>query len=185
MTPSDSASPRNPVVHVYDGIEEYDNKLPSWWLGILYGSMVFAGVYWFVFEVTQQRRSPLQEYQIEAEILRKRVEATPVTDELITKAAADPSTLASAKATFTSTCAPCHGAAGQGQVGPNLTDKFWLHGGAPVAIHRSIAKGFPDKGMPAWRAMLGETRVRQLAAFVVAQRGKNLPGKAPQGTEEK
>ena len=112
---------------------------------------------------------------------KKRAEAGPVTNESLAVLAKDAATLAQGKDVFTSTCAPCHGAQAQGLVGPNLTDKFWLHGGAPVDVHKSITTGFPEKGMRPWGQVLGAARVRAVAAFVVSLKGQNVPGRPPQG----
>jgi cytochrome c oxidase cbb3-type subunit 3 len=171
-------------VHVYDGIEEHDNRLPSWWLGILYGTIVFAFGYWFVYQSLHARPGVWESYRVEAEAAAKRAAAAPLTDQAITVMAGDSRVLADGARLFQQTCAPCHAANAAGQVGPNLTDRFWLHGSAPTAIHRSIAAGFPTKGMPPWGQMLGQARVRTLAAYVVSLKGKNLPGKPAQGTEE-
>jgi cytochrome c oxidase cbb3-type subunit 3 len=180
-TPAD-ATPAPTALHVYDGIEEQDNRLPNWWLGILFGSVAFAFAYWFVFETTHAAPGPLGEYQVEMAALAKlRAEGGPVTNESIAVLAQDQGTVGEGQKVFRQVCTPCHGPEGAGVVGPNLTDKFWLHGGTPVEIHKSITEGFPAKGMPAWAPVLGATRVRALAAFVVSQRGKNLPGKSPQG----
>jgi cytochrome c oxidase cbb3-type subunit III len=179
--PDDRQTP--PPLHVYDDIEEQDNRLPNWWLGILYGSIVFAFAYWFVFETTRARPSVWQTYQREAAAAAQRAAAAPLTDKSLLTMAADRQVVGSAGQLFQQMCSPCHGMNGQGQVGPNLTDRFWLHGAAPTAIHKSIAGGFPQKGMPPWGQMLGPTRVRSLAAYVVSLKGKNLPGKAPDGIE--
>lgn len=179
--PTDLSSP---VVHVYDGIEEQDNRLPNWWLGILYGSMVFAFVYWFVYETAQAKPGPWQVYEAEAAAAARRAEAAPLSEQTLSVMAADRRVMEDAGKLFQQVCSPCHGAAGQGLVGPNLTDRFWLHGGAPIAIHDSINAGFPTKGMPSWGKTLGATRVRNLAAYIVSMKGKNLPGKAAQGKEE-
>jgi cytochrome c oxidase cbb3-type subunit 3 len=173
------------VVHVYDDIQEEDNHLPNWWLGILFGAIVFAFGYWFVYEVTKAAPSPLAAFQAEtAAAEKRRAEAGPVTDETLAVLAKDPATVASGKQVFVSTCAPCHGAQGQGIIGPNLTDKFWLHGGKPVEIHKSITNGYPEKGMRPWGQMLGATRVRAVAAFVLSIKGQNLAGRPPQGQPE-
>lgn len=180
-------APANPnlnptIVHVYDDIEEEDNHLPNWWLATLFGAIVFAFGYWFVYEVTHAAPSPLVAFNLEtAELAKKRAEAGPVTDEALLVLAKDDKTVAEGKQLFVSTCAPCHGAQGQGLVGPNLTDKFWLHGGKPVDIHKSITNGYPDKGMRPWGQVLGANRVRTVAAFVLSIRGQNLPGRPPQG----
>jgi cytochrome c oxidase cbb3-type subunit 3 len=181
MSTADVTPPRK-VVHVYDDIEEEDNHLPDWWLAILFGAIIFAFGYWFLFEVTAAAQGSLATFKTEmAEAARKRAEAGPVTNESLAVLAKDASTLAQGKEVFTSTCAPCHGGQAQGLVGPNLTDKFWLHGGAPVDVHKSITNGYPDKGMRPWAQVLGATRVRAVAAFVVSLKGQNLPGRPPQG----
>jgi cytochrome c oxidase cbb3-type subunit 3 len=170
------------IVHVYDDIREEDNHLPNWWLAILYGSIVFSLGYWFVFETTHAVPNPVAAFRAEMEIAaRQRAESGPITDDTLTVLSKDAQTLAEGKKVFVSTCAPCHGAEGQGVVGPNLTDPFWLHGGKPTAIHTSITHGYPEKGMRAWGPILGAGRVRSVAAFVLSIRGRNLPGKPPQG----
>ncbi len=170
------------VVHVYDDIREEDNRLPNWWLGILFGSIVFAFGYWFVFESAHAAMGPLATMKAEmAAQARKRAETGPVTDEALLVLSKDPATVAEGRALFVSTCAPCHGPDGQGVVGPNLTDGFWLHGGKPVSIHKSITNGYPEKGMRPWGQILGAARVRSAAAYVLSIKGKNLPGRPPQG----
>jgi cytochrome c oxidase cbb3-type subunit 3 len=117
-----------------------------------------------------------------AEAAKRQAEAGPVTNESLAVLAKDATTLGDGKQIFVSTCAPCHAAQGQGLVGPNLTDKFWLHGGTAVDIHTSITRGFPDKGMRPWGQILGAARVRAVAAYVLSLKGQNLPGRPPQGT---
>jgi cytochrome c oxidase cbb3-type subunit 3 len=188
MTAPNSTDPNEetpPPIHVYDGIEEQDNRLPNWWLGILYGTIVFAFGYWFVYEIGQYWPSPLKAYQAQAAAAAAKAAAEPLSDQTLLALTKDTRAMGEATRLFQQMCSPCHGSSGQGQVGPNLTDAFWLHGGAPTAIHKSITGGFPTKGMPPWGQILGPTRVRGLAAYVVSWKGKNLPGKEPQGTEEK
>jgi cytochrome c oxidase cbb3-type subunit 3 len=170
------------VVHVYDDIEEEDNHLPNWWLAILFGAIVFGFGYWFLYEVTAALPGPLATLKAEtAEAAKRRAEAGPVTNESLLVLSRDAKTLAEGKQIFTSTCAPCHGAQAQGLVGPNLTDKFWLHGGTPVEIHKSITNGYPEKGMRPWGQILGAGRVRTVAAFVISLKNTNVPGRPPQG----
>jgi len=181
--PGGSAHPPGMLIQVYDDITEEDNRLPNWWLGILFGSIVFAFGYWFVYETTHSAPGPLDAFKAEmAEQAKKRAESGPITDETLSVLAKDSATVAEGQKVFVSTCAPCHGALGQGVVGPNLTDNFWLHGGKPVAIHTSITKGYPEKGMRPWGPVLGAARIRSVAAFVLSIKGKNLPGRPPQGT---
>ena len=185
QTPAAGAPPRpadRKIVHVYDDIEEEDNHLPNWWLAILFGAIVFGFGYWFLYEVTATLPGPLATFRAEtAEAAKRRAEAGPVTNESLLILAKDAKTLADGKQLFASTCAPCHAPLAQGLVGPNLTDKFWLHGGAPVDIHKSITNGYPDKGMRPWGQILGAGRVRTVAAFVISLKGQNVPGRPPQG----
>lgn len=187
MKAGDPAGPEGqtpPPIHVYDGIEEQDNRLPNWWLGILYGSIVFAFGYWWIYQVAHTWPGPWQIYAAEAALAAQRAEAAPLSEQTLRTMAADRQVTAEAGKLFQKTCSPCHGLNAQGVVGPNLTDRFWLHGGAPLAIHQSINGGFPTKGMPPWGKLLGPARVRALAAYVVSLKGKNLPGKPPQGQAE-
>lgn len=180
--PAEETTP--PPLHVYDDIEEQDNRLPNWWLGLLYGTIVFAFGYWFVYEIGGYWPHPRAAYEAAAAAAAARAAAEPLSDQTLLALTKDTRALGEAGRVFQQTCSPCHGMNAQGQVGPNLTDRFWLHGGAPTAIHKSITAGFPSKGMPPWGQILGPTRVRGLTAYLVTLKGKNLPGKAPQGNEE-
>jgi len=184
MSSQDSEQDR--VIHEVDGIQEYDNKLPNWWLYTLYGAIAFAAVYWFVYENARYADNPsdayrsLMERNAAAEASKIKVgEATP---EALASLAKDPSALALGKQVFASTCAQCHRADGGGNVGPNLTDDFWLHGNAPENVYKTIAFGVPDKGMPAWQRQLGALKTQAVTAYVLNLRGTNVPGgKVPQG----
>ncbi|XXF79914.1 cbb3-type cytochrome c oxidase N-terminal domain-containing protein [Myxococcaceae bacterium GXIMD 01537] len=174
------------VHHVYDDIVELDNNLPNWWLGILWGTIIFAVGYWMYYHVTGSGPDQLGEYKAEAaELARRSAGSGPVTDDVLAALAQDADTTKNGQAAFQQNCAACHGAQGQGLIGPNLTDVYWMHGGKPVAIHKSIAEGVVAKGMPAWERTLGAERVRAITAYVLTLKGKNVPGgKAPQGDAE-
>jgi cytochrome c oxidase cbb3-type subunit 3 len=180
----------NRVIHEVDGIEEYDNKLPNWWLFTLYGAIFFAIVYWFAYEQTKWADSPLKAYQAEmeqanAEMAAKIKAAGVMTPEALIALSKDKNTVEQGKQVFTTTCAACHRADGGGLVGPNLTDDYWIHGGAPDKIYKTIMVGVPEKGMPAWGPQLGPERVQAAAAYVLTLHGTNVPGgKAPQGDKE-
>lgn len=181
--PHDSSSK---VVHRYDDIEEEDNQMPNWWLLILFGTIVFMFSYWLVFHTMKQLPSPNAEYELAVADLKKaRLAQAPLSDEAILAVAKDPALIEEGKQVFASTCAACHAQEGQGLVGPNLTDRYWLHGNKPSEIAKSVADGFADKGMPPWGQLLGQDKVRKVTAFVVSIKGKGLAGKEPQGEEAK
>jgi cytochrome c oxidase cbb3-type subunit 3 len=169
-------------IHEYDGILEEDNHLPNWWLAILFATIAFGFLYWFVFHTTRQLPTHEDDYRAEVAALKKaRLAENPTSDEAIVALTQDAEKVEEGKKVFASTCAACHAAEAQGLVGPNLTDKYWLHGNKPGDIVKSVTDGFPEKGMPAWGAMLGPDKVRKVAAFVLTQKGANRPGKEPQG----
>lgn len=173
------------VHHVYDGIVEEDNHLPNWWLAILFGTIVFGFGYWFVYQTTQVLPNPGAEYKLDAaELARLNPEAVAMTNEGLLTLSNNPGVLLDGQQAYATTCAACHAQQGQGLVGPNLTDAVWLHGGKPVEIHTAITHGFPEKGMPPWGKTLGAAKIRALTAYVLTLKGKNLPGKAPQGEPE-
>jgi cytochrome c oxidase cbb3-type subunit 3 len=180
----------NKVIHEVDGIQEYDNKLPNWWLYMLYGTIIFAAGYWFHYQTSGFGELPRAAYQKEmdkeAAIQAERIKAAgAVTPEALMTLAKDKGTVEQGKQVFATTCVACHRADGGGVVGPNLTDDFWIHGGAPDKVFKTISLGVPDKGMPAWGPQLGPDRVRAVTAYVISLRGTNVPnGKAPQGERD-
>jgi cytochrome c oxidase cbb3-type subunit 3 len=172
--------------HEYDGIREYDNPLPGWWMLLFWATILFSA--WYVVyyhmghgESIQQQydREMLALYDMQTKQLLK---LGPITDQTISGFAAKPDMMASAKALFAQRCAVCHGNAAQGNIGPNLTDDYWLHGGRPTEIYKTITEGVPAKGMISWKTQLGAGQILALAAYVGTLHGTNPPNaKAPQG----
>jgi cytochrome c oxidase cbb3-type subunit 3 len=171
--------------HEYDGIREYDNRLPNWWLAILYGTVVFGFFYWMYFQSLGIGPTPQERYQMamiaatEAQLARS--EGQELTDETLHMMSTVPERVAEGKAIFDQFCVVCHGNQGQGIVGPNLTDNYWLHGSRPTEIYHTIHDGVIEKGMAAWGNQLGPRRVRAVASYVLTLKGTNVPGKEPQG----
>ncbi len=90
--------------------------------------------------------------------------------------------MAKGKEIFAGRCVPCHGDRGQGIVGPNLTDDFWLHGGRPSEIYHTITEGVPEKGMVPWKTQLSPEEIAAVTAYVGTLRGTNPPNpKPPEG----
>ncbi len=80
-------------------------------------------------------------------------------------------------------CMPCHGDQGQGLIGPNLTDAYWLHGNTDVDLFNVITRGVVEKGMTAWESTLSAEQRAQLVSFIRSLAGTTPPGaKEPQGT---
>lgn len=173
------------ILHEYDGIEEADNQLPRWWVAVFLGTIAFGIAYWFGYEVYGAGKAPAERYAIrmaEIEALRAEAAAKAVVSEaLLLSLSQNDKAVSAGKAIFDQNCVPCHEKQGQGKIGPNLTDNFWIHGGDPMTIYQTVQHGVPEKGMPPWEPVLGPDGTRQAVAYVLTLRGTNVPGKAPEG----
>lgn len=178
--------------HNYDGIQELDNALPPWWK---YGFIItigFAFVYLLNFHVFGNGKNPTEEYQAEmnnAQIQKEVYESKNkdrIDEEHVSMA--DATGIKSAEVNYVANCVACHGAKGEGGVGPNLTDDYWLHKGSLNDIYHTLKVGYPDKGMQSWASKFSPKEMSQLASYVKTLKGTNPPnGKVPQGdilTEE-
>ncbi len=175
--------------HEYDGIKEYDNPLPNWWVVTFLGTIIFAFLYWVHYEIAGGPTLQ-QELEIAMKEIETRQAHAPVTltsDDELVKIEEDPARMAQAKAAFIAKCAACHGQNLEGMIGPNLTDTFWIHGdGSGKAIADVIRRGVPEKGMPPWQELLKESEIAELTAYIHHAKGSNpANAKAPEGTEVK
>ncbi|MBN8614168.1 MAG: c-type cytochrome [Deltaproteobacteria bacterium] len=168
------------ILHEYDGILEADNLLPRWWLITFYGAILFSAGYWFYYEAFQIGLSPRERYV--AEMDARATSGGEVTAEMLAGVASDSEHVSAGQALFASNCAVCHGGAGEGNIGPNLTDTSWIHGGLSTDIHHTVSQGVANAGMPAWGQTLGPRGVLDVVAFVLSIRGTERPGRPPQGT---
>lgn len=173
--------------HNYDGIVELDNSLPPWWVYMFYGTIAFAIgylVYFNYFDGPTQK----MEYDTEvAQALMKKNEflkkAAASVDETSVVVLSDDASIAKGKSSFVTKCAACHGQSGEGLVGPNLTDEYWIHGGGIKDIFKSIKYGWPEKGMISWESQIQPMEMQQISSFIYSLKGsKPANAKAPQGT---
>jgi cytochrome c oxidase cbb3-type subunit 3 len=172
--------------HEYDGIREYDNPMPGWWVAIFWATFLFSVGYLAHYHFTGRGESIAAAYEDEMRVAReeraKRSLGEAPSEASLAQLMADPALMQDANALFAQRCAACHAAEGQGLIGPNLTDAHWIHGGGKLMdIYQVVSAGVPAKGMPAWELQLQPIEVRKLVAFVGTMRGKNLPGKAAEG----
>lgn len=175
--------------HDYDGIQELDNAAPPIFNYILVGTIVFAVGYLLIFHVFQSAALQAEEYQNELEVAaaekaeRSKLAANSI-DETNVTLLTEASEIEAGKQIFTASCVVCHGANGEGLVGPNLTDKYWIHGGDVKDLFRVIKKGGrPGKGMVSWEAQLTPQQMAQVSSYILTTfQGTNPPnGKAPEG----
>ncbi len=175
------------VGHSYDGIEEYDNPLPRWWFMLFVATVVFALGYLALYPGLGNWKGMLPGYeggwtqvkQWQKEVdkaneqygpLYAKFAAMPVED-----VAQDPQALKMGGRLFASNCSVCHGSDAKGAYGfPNLTDNDWLYGGEPETIKTTIMHG-RQAAMPAWKDVLGEAGIRNVAGYVRSLSGRDTP----------
>jgi cytochrome c oxidase cbb3-type subunit 3 len=171
--------------HDYDGIRELNNRLPPWWLYGFYLTIVIAGIYLWRFHVAHTGPSSKQEYERSVAIAEARIKETlkqkgeTIDENTVTllTAAAD---IAEGKLIFQRSCITCHKEGGGGDVGPNLTDDYWIHGGDIKNIFKTIRYGF--NAMPQWQMAYSNTQIARVASYVKSLKGTHPPNpKAPQG----
>lgn len=174
--------------HNFDGIKELDNHLPPWWKALFYGAIIWGVIYLIVYHVTDSLPLQIDEYEAsvsEANAAKQKFLATqPKTqiDENALTYNADKTFIENGKKIFLSSCAPCHKNNGEGNIGPNLTDDYWIHGGDIKSVYATIKNGVVEKGMIAWSSTLKPEELRDVSYFVMSLHGTNPPGaKAPQG----
>lgn len=175
------------LAHPHDGIYELDNKLPPWWLALFYGGIVFA-----VFHIGYNHFSGYgvgmeEEYEInmaqaEIDINNYLAGQANLVDETNVMALTDADKLAKGGAIYKERCVACHGALGEGGIGPNMTDEYWLHGGDIKSIFKTVKYGVAGKGMQAWKEDLTAGQMNEVASYILTLQGTNPPGaKEPQG----
>jgi mono/diheme cytochrome c family protein len=257
--------------HDYDGIQELDNDLPTWWLWLFYLTIIFSIVYLMHYHVIRSGDLMIAEYEKElnpelkssaktasitpdflksyhspfynpsgdvspkiraqfdefigpkidfntliaeamvraneaelqklqtafpeiweqlasagGDIVRKPVaEATAEAEpkELIAyEALTDEASLQAGQDIYIKYCLTCHGSLGEGGIGPNMTDDYWLHGAGVSNVVNVIKTGVPAKGMISWRGVLNENQMLQVASYILTLHGTNPPNaKNPQG----
>jgi cytochrome c oxidase cbb3-type subunit 3 len=174
--------------HQFDGIEEFDNHLPNWWLWTFYGACIFSLFYWLYYHGLGLGPTSREYYEQEMAAAAAAKVSIEVTEESLLSLSTDTAGIQAGRQVFEQNCVACHGPDGGGTLGgaplpgPNLTDSAWIHGSGPLQIYATITNGVVEKGMLAWGPILGPTKVQQVAAYVLTIRDTNVAGgREPQG----
>jgi cytochrome c oxidase cbb3-type subunit 3 len=176
--------------HDYDGIRELDNVLPPWWVNLFYACVIFAIVYLVRFHVVGDYDQK-QEFETEMEVAKADIEKFKETSpdvfdmEKVTQLT-DAASLAKGKEIFTNVCVACHRADGGGQIGPNLTDEYWiLGGGIKNVFHTLMEGGREGKGMVAWKTSMKPADLQKVASYVLSLQGSKPKDPKPTEPEAK
>jgi len=171
--------------HNFDGIEEFDNPLPGWWLAIFWVTIFIAIVYPIYYHVLNPDKLTVAKYEKEMAAIAEQKAATPEAEvELgdlmaVYNAGGWEET---AKADFKTNCAVCHREDGGGMIGPNFHDDFYIHGGTFESFIKVINEGVLTKGMTPFKGILKPDQIRNLAFYIYSLRGTPVENpKEPQG----
>jgi len=160
--------------HVYDGIAEFDRRLPNWWLVTLWGAVAFALGYWLYYHEFDLGQDPA--LAVEKEIREAKAEvaraAEVLDDTKLWKMSRDSEAVAAGRNIYmdATKCVICHMPEMQGNgVAPNLADAQWVHGGQPMQVMKTITDGVLEKGMLAWKSQLTPKQIAQVTAFILSK----------------
>jgi cytochrome c oxidase cbb3-type subunit 3 len=172
--------------HEFDGIRELDNRIPPWFSTLFIGTIVFGVAYLLDYHVLGSSPLMADEYRNEIAAAdlqhRIRIASEGSIDENALVALVDPEALNRGKSEFKKYCVSCHGSDGQGVVGPNLTDDYWIHGGGIKNVYTTIKQGIPAKGMISWQLVFTPKQIQEIASYVLSLHGTNpLNAKKPEG----
>lgn len=160
--------------HTYDGIQEYDKRMPNWWLLTFYGAIVFWVGYWFYYQTAGI--GPSSTVAIEQEMQRIQAARLANTSQLddgsLWQMSRNAVFVDAGRATYNTTCASCHRedmrGTDAGGIGPNLLDDVWIHGGKPTDLYHVVDKGVLEKGMPSWGPVIGAKKTSEVVAYILS-----------------
>ena len=169
--------------HEYDGIREFDNALPRWWLYGFYFTIAFALVYAVNYHVLSTplwgKPGMVAEYDAEVEAATRLAASRPAAagPSAAVVALTDAASLAKGQEIYegANLCHACHRKDLGGMVGPNLTDNLWIHGCTPAELVKNIATGFPPQGMLPYGSgtKLSDEQLLQVVSYILARQGSN------------
>jgi cytochrome c oxidase cbb3-type subunit 3 len=168
--------------HEYDGIKEMNNGMPFWLTWLFIGSIIFGVIYYLHYEsgagieVKDQFLADMQKH-------KTMMAAGNTGNENYWESLKNEEGLKIGAEVYKLRCVACHGQKGEGGIGPNLADTYWIHGKASTEeIAELIDKGVTEKGMPAWGSVISQKELVAVTYFVESLKGSNPPNaKEPQG----
>lgn len=168
--------------HEHDGIQEYDQRLPNWWLFTFYITIVAFVVFWFSYYQlgaleTDRERVEDAVARIDAKKAAE-LEAmmAELSDEVLWEMSRNRKIVAAGEQTFQTMCYTCHGKDLSGTMsgiqlpGESLADTNWKYGGNPLDVLKTVREGSPDKskGMVAWEPIIGINKVSEVVAYIMS-----------------
>jgi cytochrome c oxidase cbb3-type subunit 3 len=187
MSNKDNDNDEKLLDHNYDGIQELDNPLPNWWLITFYGAIVFSVFYFFYYQIgsgpsikAQYNENLTYHQKIKSKYLD---ELSKFNNEKYMMISEVEEMKKFGKTLYENNCLSCHGVNAAGDIGPNLTDEYWLFAdGKPETIYPFVIKGSTAAGMPAWGEYLQEDELYAVITYLMSVQGmQHAKAKEAQG----
>lgn len=171
--------------HDYDGIKELDNPPPRWIMLMFYITIGWSIIYAAYFFWLKQGDSQDAEYMRKSEQHDQKYQIASLDADALV-AFTDEASLAEGKQIYTDmACMACHGINGEGNaIGPNLADKYSIHGCDIQSVFSIIKNGEPAKGMTAFKGQISDEKIQKVASYVMTLVGTN-PANAKEAQGEK
>lgn len=172
--------------HDYDGIQEFDYPLPSWWTMSFVLTVLF-GVPYMIYYLAMGGPTLAQEQEVDMAVLNKvrtayAVRMAKFDDTAYAKFDNEEGAKLGA-VVYDDNCMSCHEEGGKGDIGPNMTDSYWIHAkGTKETIYEVVLNGREDKGMPTWKEDLTKEEILQVVKYLMTIKDTNVAdGKESQG----
>jgi cytochrome c oxidase cbb3-type subunit 3 len=161
--------------HSFDGIQEFDQRLPNWWLYTLFGAIAFGMFAWLFFITDNGAGANTRRLTARLDALdAKRFAAIKdLDDKTLWAMSRNQTVVAQGEKVYQSICYTCHGVELQGGIGFRLSDNLWVHGTKPMEIFGVVTHGVPGTGMPTWGPQLGPAKITQVVAFLLSKQDPN------------
>jgi len=174
--------------HAYDGIQELNHPLPRWWNFIFYTSCLFGLGYWIYYSFLNGPTLKAEHDNQMVGILEKHAAYIKMNSEFNPTKFAEfnkVENLPKGKEVYAANCLQCHEEGGIGNIGPNLTDDYWLVSkGTPETNYKIIYSGSEENGMPPWGEVLSSEDIYLALAYVQSLKNTFHPkGKEAQGVQ--
>ena len=185
--PNNAQAPQdeNLLDHNYDGIQEYDNPLPGWWVAIFWGTIVWSFLYfgWYpagpgdgVYDNLDQKLEALaaQKDQATKDKLSSIGEVSGDAASLIAMMN-NADLMESQKSVWAIKCGICHVADGRGMLGlgPNMMDDHYVNVKTIEDIPKIVTEGIPGKAMTPFKGQMSEEEILMISAYVASLRGND------------
>jgi cytochrome c oxidase cbb3-type subunit 3 len=161
-----------------DGIEEYDNPLPDWWVGLFWLTIVWAigyGVHYH-FIAHRSQEQGLANEMAAAEVRWPAEAAAEAAAAAAANFTVTPALVTAGEQVYNTQCIACHAPNLEGLIGPSFVDDEWIHGRSVANMLRIIREGVPEKGMVPWGPILSAQQMNEVAAFIL-QRNMDATGR--------